>query len=1027
MQSGLSTFFLACIAACCLFATCSYGIVPEKQSWLVSSSADQAPEFPDKYICDNKTDTRWSTPGSDPQWIQIDLTTNTVIAGVRILWETAYAKVYHIDVAYSTAKWQRVYATDSGNGRTDYVFFTPATARYIRITGTMRGTGWGYSIWEIDVLDANHAPHISTQPAGDENISALFSGHTNDIWRSSQSPSTELTFDFGAPLSIGGIRIIWGTVFACDVRMETSIDGTQWEEQDHIQDGTGGFDVCMHPQKTVRFIRLTLQNPSRPDAPIEIRECTLRGPDEDKTPLAMYQLAAHKAPPGMYPLWLRMHQTYWTIIGLPADTEESLLDEYGMLEPHAGAQSITPFIYVNNSLYSAAAANVTHSLYDGFLPVPSVIWTTQFFGCEIDACAGGAPGNSATFTRYCVTNTTSHSLTGTFFLAIRPIQVNPSWQHGGLAPVQTISLTHVHDRTDVYVNGAHFYSLFSSVDMHGACAFDRGDITEYIRRNTVPPMHTVHDNSEYASGALGIHFVLPPGETFSVIGGAPMHDSAEVLRPFIHENETPAVAWEKLYTKNIQQWRSFFDAPSFSVNDKAVTDTLKSQIAYILINRDGIAIQPGSRNYKRCWIRDGCLTSAALLRYGMTNAVRRYLEWYAKRVQPDGWVPPILENTGEINKGYGWNLEYDSQGQFIYALMEYYRFTHDKSFIRAHFHTVTNALHFLEKLHIKTSSKDYMADAPVPERFHGILPPSHSHEGYNPPMHSYWDDFWALKGWKDGRKFAQLCGEKDVANWAQKNYTTFRVAVATSLYATIRWKKMNVLPGCADKGDIDPTSTAIGIFPCNEIDIINTQYMHQTFDLYYSDLMARTNSSWEGAFTPYELRCIMAFIALGQPTRAQDLLAYMMTCRRPPAWNHLAEVVHSDPRRGIYIGDMPHTWVGSGFVNSVRGMCIWEHDDLCELLPGVPLQWCKEHGVTLKNMPTWYGSLTLTARYMSDTFTVTLEGIAPPKGYILHVPRDEKPLSLVINDKEFPIPHTYPQIRLGKEAHTIILKWQKYD
>ena len=45
-------------------------------------------------------------------------------------------------------------------------------------------------------------------------------------------------------------------------------------------------------------------------------------------------------------------------------------------------------------------------------------------------------------------------------------------------------------------------------------------------------------------------------------------------------------------------------------------------LAYILINRDGAAIQPGSRSYARSWIRDGSMIVAALLRLGHADEVR---------------------------------------------------------------------------------------------------------------------------------------------------------------------------------------------------------------------------------------------------------------------------------------------------------------------------------------------------------------------------------------------------------------------
>jgi hypothetical protein len=50
-----------------------------------------------------------------------------------------------------------------------------------------------------------------------------------------------------------------------------------------------------------------------------------------------------------------------------------------------------------------------------------------------------------------------------------------------------------------------------------------------------------------------------------------------------------------------------------------IVNTYKANLAYILINRDKAGIQPGSRSYERSWIRDGALTSSALLKSGIVD------------------------------------------------------------------------------------------------------------------------------------------------------------------------------------------------------------------------------------------------------------------------------------------------------------------------------------------------------------------------------------------------------------------------
>src|SRR5690606_2902617 len=120
-------------------------------------------------------------------------------------------------------------------------------------------------------------------------------------------------------------------------------------------------------------------------------------PDETITPLVRYRFAAEKAAPGHYPEWLRRRQVYWTLVGLPDDDEESLLDEYGNLEPTHGGTTLMPYLWVNGQLRSALDADhVEQALEDGHLPLPRVTWEVDGLRMTVRACAEGAPGRSAT-------------------------------------------------------------------------------------------------------------------------------------------------------------------------------------------------------------------------------------------------------------------------------------------------------------------------------------------------------------------------------------------------------------------------------------------------------------------------------------------------------------------------------------------------------------------------------------------------------------------------------------------------------
>jgi len=76
-----------------------------------------------------------------------------------------------------------------------------------------------------------------------------------------------------------------------------------------------------------------------------------------------------------------------------------------------------------------------------------------------------------------------------------------------------------------------------------------------------------------------------------------------------------------------------------------------------------------------------------------------------------------------------------------------------------------------------------------------------------------------------------------------------------------------------------------------------------------------------------------------------------MRDRRPEGWNHWAEVVWRDASTPNFIGDMPHTWVGSDFLRSVRSMFVYERerDNALVVGAGIPESWVRDPaGVAVK-------------------------------------------------------------------------------
>ena len=99
---------------------------------------------------DGNTGTRWSSAFSDPQWIQVDLGSVRSVSQVVLNWEAAYGRAFTIATSTDASTWTTIHTTTTGTGGIQTLNVT-GTGRYVRMTGTVRGTAYGYSLWEFEV------------------------------------------------------------------------------------------------------------------------------------------------------------------------------------------------------------------------------------------------------------------------------------------------------------------------------------------------------------------------------------------------------------------------------------------------------------------------------------------------------------------------------------------------------------------------------------------------------------------------------------------------------------------------------------------------------------------------------------------------------------------------------------------------------------------------------------------------------------------------------------------------------------
>ncbi|MDD7793350.1 galactose-binding domain-containing protein [Clostridium sp. 'White wine YQ'] len=217
---------------------------------------------------DGNSSTRWESDWSDPQWISVDLGTSYNVTGVKLNWETAAAKDYKIQVSTDNASWVDAYTKTGGTGGTETLTFsTPTTGRYVRMYGTARTTGYGYSLWDFEVygtavtqssnIALNKTATASSFLGGNTAALAFDSDNAGTRWESAFSDPQWISVDLGSTYNVTGAKLIWETAAAKDYKIQVSSDNSNWVDAYTKTGGTGGTEaITFGASVTGRYVRM---------------------------------------------------------------------------------------------------------------------------------------------------------------------------------------------------------------------------------------------------------------------------------------------------------------------------------------------------------------------------------------------------------------------------------------------------------------------------------------------------------------------------------------------------------------------------------------------------------------------------------------------------------------------------------------------------------------------------------------------------------------------------------------------------
>jgi hypothetical protein len=854
---------------------------------------------------------------------------------------------------------------------------------------------------DLEFRERTPPPAIPPRPIASASTSSeghpasnAIDGNAETAWRSAASHRSDstLTLDLGYEREFGGLVLHWAMPdYARRYEIGLSDDARTWRKVRSVIAGNGGADPLYLPDSEARYVRISMHEAPGPYAlsEVEVKDLAFGASAN-----AFFEDLAKTSRRGVYPRSFYGEETYWTVVGADGGHESALLSEDGALEVAKGGFSIAPYVIgADGTVTSWADAAISHSLRSDYLPIPSVEWHTPGFTLTTTAFACGQRGASTLVARYVVENTGSESRDLTLALVAEPFQVNPAVQFlntpGGVSPIHDIAF----DGGALSVDGRpRAFPLASPYAAFGS-PFDAGLAVEHVAdaargidaRDAANDMRfATHDETGLASGALLYRVSLAPHARETIALVIPLDGHAKPP-PKLARNAVGAWVDARL-DETAAAWIDALNRVSIRApKAQPLVDTLRTALADILISREGPALRPGTRSYARSWIRDGAMMSDALLRLGRADVARDYFDWYAPYQFESGKVPCCVDRRGSDPVP-----ENDSQGELIHLASEIHRYTGDRAELETAWPHVDAAVRYMDTL--RASERDEANLAEDRRAFYGLMPASISHEGYSAkPMHSYWDDFWALAGYKSAARIAAALGKHDDAARIAKSRDEFRGDLYASIRRSVASHGIDYLPGSAELGDFDATSTTIALWPAGEQASLPQDLLHNTFEQYWQRFVSRRDGAiaWDD-YTPYEWRTVSTFVRLGWRDRAQAAIEFFMHDRRPAEWNQWAEVVGRNPRKSRFVGDMPHGWVASDFIRSALDLFAYEResDESLVIAAGIPSSWIDGEGVAIERLRTPYGALSYSLAHREGRLRLNVSGhrFRMPRGGIVFAP-----------------------------------------
>ena len=607
----------------------------------------------------------------------------------------------------------------------------------------------------------------------------------------------------------------------------------------------------------------------------------------------------------------------WTILGSIESDEKGVVDLKGMISPKENSPSLDIFIQHNDE-YFFPSRNKIEQTVDDLTGIIKTFYNGSDFEYNFEAFSSEI--DKGIFLKYNFKSKKSGLYR--FFFLIRPF--NPE----SFIPIFNIEIKD----NKIFVNSFPFLIPITK-DYKFILFDDEADINDF----KVSEKNRITSKYGLSTGGIYYEFNLNENEEKNFELFLPQEENYSIDLNFDKSKDNKVS-----FIKKERENELIIDVPDDNINR-----IFNSNKIYLksLINSEYIT--PGPLTYKKFWFRDSAYMIPALMKIGDLKRAEKIIEYFKKKIKKDGY---FQSQVGE----------WDSNGQALFTIAEYYRYTKNKEFLNEFYPYIKKGAEWIER-----KRKKYVDS-------YGLLPSSFSAEHFGPNDLYYYDDYFGLKGLLDASSLANEIGNKSDSENFLKYYLEFKNDVRKAIDKDQKRLDKKICVGAFGRNiDASIIATFTSIFPLN-LDLLSKDEIMNSYEelrkRFFVNNCFYQNITHSGINLYLTLEIAEALLYLNKEKEATNLFDSVISLLTKTYTG--PEAINPKSLGGCE-GDGHHGWLVAELIHFIRNSLLFEKENGIVILSGSRKEWFKDGDkILFNNGVTYFGNISFEVNIKENIIDV---------------------------------------------------------